>query len=67
MNVSKILQVIFIHDESLQVNKSLRHDLLIIGLWNEKMKNSIIANNGSAQNILSIPLQLREKYKIFGT
>ena len=27
------------------------------------MKNSIIANNGSAQNILSIPLQLREKYK----
>ena len=49
--------------EFILTNKSFRHDLLIIGLWNEKMKNSIIANNGSVQNILSIPLQLREKYK----
>ena len=43
--------------EFILTNKSFRHDLLIIGLWNEKMKNSIIANNGS------VPLQLREKYK----
>ena len=43
--------------EFILTNKYFMHDLLIIGLWNEKMENSIIANNGS------VPLQLREKYK----
>ena len=49
--------------EFILTNKYLMLDLLKIGLWNEKMKNSIIANNGSVQNIVAIPLQLREKYK----
>ena len=49
--------------EFMLTNKYLMYDLLELGLWNEKMKNSIIANNGSVQNIESIPLTIREKYK----
>ena len=39
------------------------NDLLKLDLWNEKMKNNIIANNGSVQHIEAIPLEIREKYK----
>ena len=49
--------------EFMLTNKYLMYDLLELGLWNEKIKNSIIVNNGSVQNIESIPLTLREKYK----
>ena len=49
--------------EFMLTNKYLMYDLLELGLWNEKIKNSIIANNGSVQNIESIPLAIREKYK----
>ena len=49
--------------EFILTNKYLMHDLLNLELWDEKMKNTIIANNGSVQNIESIPLAIREKYK----
>ena len=32
-------------------------------LWNEKIKNNIIANNGSIQQLEMIPKEIREKYK----
>ena len=49
--------------EFILTNKYLMSDLLKLDLWNEKMKNNIIANNGSIQHIESIPLEIRERYK----
>ena len=49
--------------EFILANKYLMNDLLKLELWNEKMKNAIIANNGSVQSIDTIPLEIREKYK----
>ena len=34
-----------------------------LDLWNEHIKNNIIANNGSVQHIMSIPQEIRDKYK----
>lgn len=44
-------------------NKYLMKDLLAMGLWNERVKNSIIANNGSIQQIDGIPDTIKEKYR----
>ena len=49
--------------EFILMNKYLVKDLLELGQWNEKIKNNIIANNGSVQHIESIPKEIREKYK----
>lgn len=49
--------------EFILANKYLMHDLLNLDLWNEKVKNNIIANNGSIQHLDIIPLEIREKYK----
>ena len=49
--------------EFILTNKYLMHDLLKIDLWNEKIKNSIVANNGSIQHLDVIPENIREKYK----
>jgi ribonucleoside-diphosphate reductase alpha chain len=45
------------------VNKHLLKDLVSLGLWNNDMKNKIIAANGSVQNIREIPAELKELYK----
>ncbi|XP_043501652.1 ribonucleoside-diphosphate reductase large subunit [Polistes fuscatus] len=45
------------------VNPHLLKDLIERNLWNEDMKNEIIANNGSIQNIDSIPDELKLLYK----
>jgi len=45
------------------VNRFLVNDLIKMGLWNDKMRNEIIANNGSVQNINSIPEELKALYK----
>ncbi|MBL7718041.1 MAG: ribonucleoside-diphosphate reductase subunit alpha [Flavipsychrobacter sp.] len=45
------------------VNKHLLKDLVNLGLWNNDMKNKIIAANGSVQNIREIPQDLKELYK----
>lgn len=44
-------------------NKYLVKDLEEIGLWNESMKNKLMAENGSVQNIPEIPTNLKERYK----
>lgn len=45
------------------VNHHLIKDLTERGLWNDDMKNQIIANNGSVQAIEEIPQEIREIYK----
>lgn len=45
------------------VNKHLVRDLIGMGLWNEEMKDRIIAHNGSVQYIPEIPADLKELYK----
>ncbi len=49
--------------EFIIVNKHLLKDLVQLGLWNNTMKNKIIANNGSVQNINEIPAEIKELYK----
>jgi len=49
--------------EFILANKYLMKDLIALDLWNEKIKNNIIANNGSVQQIDIIPEHIREKYK----
>jgi len=49
--------------EYIIVNKHLLKDLIQLGLWNNTMKNKIIANNGSIQNIPEIPANIKELYK----
>ena len=45
-------------------NKYLMKDLIKLGLWNEQIKNNIIANKGSIQHLTTIPEHIRNKYKI---
>lgn len=49
--------------EFIIVNKHLLRDLAELGLWNNTMKNKIIAANGSIQNINEIPANIKELYK----
>jgi ribonucleoside-diphosphate reductase alpha subunit len=49
--------------EFILINKYLMKDLLDRNLWNEKIKNNIIENNGSVQHIDIIPQEIRNKYK----
>ncbi len=46
------------------VNKYLIKEFTSLGLWNEDLKNNIIANKGSIQHIEGISDELKEKYKI---
>jgi ribonucleotide reductase alpha subunit len=50
--------------EFVLANKYLMKELNQLGLWNETIKNNIIANKGSIQQIHSIPENIRNKYKI---
>ena len=49
--------------EFVVVNKHLLLDLVNLGLWNEDVKNQLITNNGSIQNIDVIPDNIKELYK----
>lgn len=49
--------------EYIVVNKYLLRDLLKLGVWNEDLKNLIIAKNGSVQGIPQIPVALQALYK----
>lgn len=50
--------------EFVVVNKYLMNELIQMGLWNEQIKNNIIANKGSIQQLTFLPEALRNKYKI---
>ncbi len=49
--------------EFIVVNKHLLKDLIRLGLWDENMKQRIMAANGSIQEIPEIPQELRNLYK----
>ena len=49
--------------EYVVVNKYLVEDLLKLGLWSKELKDTIIANEGSIQNIDIIPDNLKALYK----
>ena len=49
--------------EYVVVNKHLLKDLHRLGLWNETMKQRLMAANGSVQHIQEIPEELRARYK----
>jgi len=45
-------------------NKYLMKELIQLGLWNEEIKQNIIANKGSVQQLSVLPEHIRNKYKI---
>jgi len=45
------------------VNQHLMRDLVELKLWNDDLKNKLISENGSVQNIPEIPVYLKEIYK----
>jgi ribonucleoside-diphosphate reductase alpha chain len=49
--------------EFIQANRYMMADLMQLGLWNDKMKNNIIANNGSIQHLEMIPQEVKDKYR----
>jgi len=50
--------------EFVVVNKYLMRELIQLGMWNEQIKNNIIANKGSIQQLNVLPEHIRNKYKI---
>jgi ribonucleoside-diphosphate reductase alpha chain len=49
--------------EFVVVNKHLLTDLVALGIWNDKIKDKVIAGNGSVQHIEEIPDYIKELYK----
>ncbi len=49
--------------EYIVVNKHLLKDLIGLGLWDDGMKQKLMAENGSVQNIPEIPQDLKDLYK----
>jgi len=50
--------------EFVLANKYLIRDLIDINMWNSEIKNNIIQNKGSIQQISGIPEAIKNKYKI---
>lgn len=50
--------------EFVVVNKYLMNELIELGQWNEQIKNNIIANKGSIQQLTNLSEHIRNKYKI---
>jgi ribonucleoside-diphosphate reductase alpha chain len=49
--------------EFVVINKYLLKELLDMNIWNDEMKQKIIANNGSVQAIDEIPNEMKIRYK----
>jgi ribonucleoside-diphosphate reductase alpha subunit len=50
--------------EFVVINKHLMKELVTLNIWNTKIKDKIIENKGSVQNIAEIPDDIKKKYKI---
>lgn len=50
--------------EFIVINKYLVRELIGLGVWNEDIKNNIIANKGSIQQLTQLSQHIRDKYKI---
>ncbi len=49
--------------EYIIINKHLLKDLISLGIWDEEMRQQLMLNNGSVQNIDRIPDELKAMYK----
>lgn len=49
--------------EYIIVNKHLLNDLIRLNLWDNEMKEALIASNGSVQHIEGLPQELKDRYK----
>ena len=49
--------------EFIIVNKHLLRDLVKLGIWDDSLKNKLMASNGSIQNIDEIPENIKNLYK----
>jgi len=49
--------------EHIIVNQHLLRDLIGLGIWDDEMKEHLIAANGSVQNIDGIPQHMKDLYK----
>ena len=49
--------------EFIVINRHLMQELLGLGLWNDDMKQSIVARNGSVQGLATIPDEVQARYK----
>ena len=50
--------------EFVVINKYLMRELINLGHWSEQIKNNIIANKGSIQQLTFLSEHIRNKYKI---
>jgi ribonucleotide reductase alpha subunit len=50
--------------EFVVINKYLMKELIAAGQWNEQVKNNIISNKGSVQQLTMLSEHIRNKYKI---
>ena len=49
--------------EFIMLNKHLMSELIEAGIWNEALKQQIVARNGSVQGISEIPVEIQGRYK----
>ena len=49
--------------EFIVLNKHLMKELMDLGIWNEELKQQIVARNGSVQGIAAIPEEVQLRYK----
>mmetsp|Transcript_7017 Transcript_7017/g.15374 ORF Transcript_7017/g.15374 Transcript_7017/m.15374 type:complete len:830 (+) Transcript_7017:114-2603(+) len=49
--------------EFVQVNRHLLQDLIDRGLWDETLRQQLVAHNGSVQNIDGLPKDIKDLYK----
>ena len=49
--------------EFVVINKHLMKELLDLGIWNEDMKQQLIARNGSVQEVPGVPEDIKSRYK----
>ena len=49
--------------EYIVVNKHLLRDLIRLGVWNEEMREALMASNGSIQHIEGLPPEIKDLYK----
>ena len=49
--------------EFVVINKHLMKELLDLGVWNDDMKQQIVARNGSVQDVPGIPEEIQARYK----
>lgn len=49
--------------EFILINKYLANDLIKLGLWDDNMRNNLLAGRGSLKNIKKIPEDIKKVYK----